>query len=122
MLLPGPRHQAGMGAGHPRAGKHQHPHQRGFHKPRLPGSPLSLPTTTPQAGVVGVHALGAAAFVSRWFLCKRREQRSWGQGVAACLAAGSSRTGVPNKQPYREAQEGSPHMYCDLVRFQEMLQ
>ena len=56
VLLPGPRHQAGMGAGHPRAGKHQHPHQRGFHKPRLPGSPLSLPTTTPkQVWLVCTH-------------------------------------------------------------------
>ena len=65
---------------------------------------------------------GAAAFVSRRFPCKPREQRAWGEGVTACLAAGSSRTRVPDKQPYHEAREGSTHTYRDLAHFQEMAQ
>lgn len=103
-----------MGAGHPRAGKHQHPHQR--------GSPRPLPTSHPkQMCWVWMH-WGAAVFVSHRFLCKAREQRAWGEGVTACLAAGSSRTWVPDKQPYHKAREGSTHTYHDLAHFQEMAQ
>ena len=110
---PGPRHQAGMGAGHPRAGKDQLVIRGAAHSP--------CPPNPRQMCWVWMR-WGAAAFVSRRFPCKPREQRAWGEGVTACLAAGSSRTRVPDKQPYHEAREGSTHTYRDLAHFQEMAQ